>query len=204
MLWHMNICQGVKIWVLGGGASYIYIYIYIHIAFWWVICYLWPFMGTKNDHWTLVRNPKNGPCIKPKSTSWSNCLVDLKMWSDKFYCRDPDDPCMVCMVYLYTYIYHKHHLNVGKYTIHGSYGEPSFRPPVICSKGLSRYVWGRSNIRIWMSRVCMKFWLINVKTRVGFELRNSPPLDDKSKIPRNLTGTHVYVKSAVSCPQFLC
>ena len=36
----------------------------------------------------------------------------------------------ICMVYLYTYIYHKHHLNVGKYTIHGSYGEPSFRPSV--------------------------------------------------------------------------
>ena len=27
MLWHMNVCQGVKIWVLGGGVS-IYIYIY--------------------------------------------------------------------------------------------------------------------------------------------------------------------------------
>ena len=26
------------------------------------------------------------------------------------------------MVYLYTYIYHKHQPNVGEYTIHGSYG----------------------------------------------------------------------------------
>ena len=31
----------------------------------------------------------------------------------------PDDPCMA---YLLTFIYHRNHLNVGKYTTHGSYG----------------------------------------------------------------------------------
>ena len=52
----------------------------------------------------------------------------------------------------------------------------------------------------------MKCWLINVKTRVGFELRNrrqtvskyTPlPWMTNPKFPRNLTGTHVYVKSAI-------
>ncbi len=31
----------------------------------------------------------------------------------------PEDPCMP---YLPAYIYHKHHPNVGRYTIHGPYG----------------------------------------------------------------------------------
>ncbi len=30
------------------------------------------------------------------------------------------------LVYLASYIYHKHHLNVGKYPIHGSYGSCFF------------------------------------------------------------------------------
>ena len=34
MLWHMNICQGVKILVLGGGGlAYIYIYVFFVILY---------------------------------------------------------------------------------------------------------------------------------------------------------------------------
>ncbi len=39
------------------------IYIYIYIAFWWVICYLPSFTGTRNNHWLVDRFSACGKCI---------------------------------------------------------------------------------------------------------------------------------------------
>ena len=102
-------------------------------------------------------------------------------------------------IYLYTYIYHKHHLNVGKYTIRRSYGEPSFRPSVflkyvqlfvrkvfqgmfgehrISGFGCRGFVWN-SGWLMWRPEWCLSYetedkQFPSILPSLGWQIQNSP------------------------------